>query len=126
MDVLTNVLVLIHLLGMACIVGGWVSLRARRAESGAGLSVVVWGARFQLLTGLALVGIHESQKDPLNHAKIGVKLVVALACAACAEMGAARARRGSADHRLIDAAGILGILNAAVAVLWETSSADAS
>ncbi|MBK6887993.1 MAG: hypothetical protein IPH03_17115 [Tetrasphaera sp.] len=126
MEFLTNALVLAHLVGMACIVGGWISLRARGVESGAGLSVVVWGARFQLLTGLALVGIHESQKDPLNHAKIGVKLAVAVACSACAEMAAARARRGEGDSRLIDYAGVLGILNAAVATLWETEAADAT
>lgn len=125
MDILTNVLVLVHLIGMACIVGGWISLRARRVESGMGLSVVVWGARFQVLTGLALVGIKESQGDSLNHAKIGVKLAVALACAATAEMAAAKARKGSGDTNLIDYAGVLGILNTAVAALWETSSAEA-
>ena len=124
MEVLTNALVLVHLIGMACIVGGWISLRVRGVESGRGLSVVVWGARFQILTGLALVGIHESQKDPLNHAKIGVKLAIALACAACAEMAAARARRGSGDSKLIDYAGVLGILNTAVAALWETSASS--
>lgn len=125
MDIVTNLLVLVHLIGMACIVGGWISLRARRVESGMGLTVVVWGARFQVLTGLALVGIHEANKDPLNHAKIGVKLAIALACAMCAEMAAARARRGSGDTNLIDYAGVLGILNTAVAALWESSSAEA-
>lgn len=124
MEILTNVLVLIHLIGMAAIVGGWISLRVRGVESGRGLSVVVWGARFQILTGLALVGIHESQKDPLNHAKIGVKLAIALACAACAETAAARARRGSGDSKLIDYAGVLGILNTAVAALWEASASS--
>ena len=34
MDIVTNLLVLVHLIGMACIVGGWISLRARRVESG--------------------------------------------------------------------------------------------
>ena len=126
MEILTNVLVLIHLIGMACIVGGWISLRARRVESGAGLSVVVWGARFQILTGLALVGIHESQKDPLNHTKVGVKLLISLACAAAAEMAAAKARKGSGDTNLIDYAGVLGILNTAVASLWQASAADPS
>jgi len=125
MEILINILVLTHLMGMACIVGGWISLRARGVESGMGLSVVVWGARFQVLTGLALVGIHESQKDPLNHAKVGVKLVVAIACAAAAEMAAAKARKGAGDSNLIDYAGVLGILNTAIAALWQSSSAEA-
>lgn len=126
MEILLNVLVLTHLIGMACIVGGWISLRARRVESGMGVSVVVWGARFQLLTGLALVGIHESRGDALNHAKIAVKLLIALACAGAAEMAAAKARKGSGDGRLLDYAGLLGVLNTAVAALWQSSAADAS
>lgn len=125
MDILTNVLVLTHLIGMACIVGGWISLRARRVESGMGLSVVVWGARLQILTGLALVGIHESQGNPLNHAKVAVKLLIALGCAAAAEMAAAKARKGSGDSNLLDYAGALGIFNTAVAALWETATVDA-
>ncbi|MEI2778640.1 MAG: hypothetical protein V9G19_22270 [Tetrasphaera sp.] len=125
MEVVQNALVLAHLIGMACIVGGWISLRARGVESGRGLSVVVWGARVQILTGLVIVALKESQDQPLNHAKIGVKLAVALACGACAEMAAARARRGSNDGRLIDYAGVLGILNTAVAALWEVESVTA-
>lgn len=126
MEVVQNVLVLTHLIGMAGIVGGWISLRARGVESGRGLSVVVWGARAQILTGLILVALKEAQDQPINHAKIGVKLTVALACSVAAEMAAARARRGANDGKLIDYAGVLGVLNTAVAALWEVEAAEAS
>ena len=52
MDVLHKVLVALHLLGMAAVVGGWIAVRSARTVT----PVVVWGARAQLVTGLLLVG----------------------------------------------------------------------
>ncbi len=114
MDVAENIFVLLHLLGMAAIVGGWVAVR----RGGGSLAPVVWGARAQLLTGLVLVGILESGDEPVNHAKIGVKLLVAIVVAGCAEVASARQRRGGDRTPLLDAAGGLAVLNAAIAVLW--------
>lgn len=118
MDVLINVVVVLHLLGMAAIVGGWIAHRAGATA----LSPIVWGARAQLVTGLILVGLDEANKDPVNHAKIGVKLVVAIAVVACAEIARGRTKRDQPSGQLLDAAGLLAILNVAVAVLWTTSS----
>jgi hypothetical protein len=70
-----------------------------------------------------LVGIVEAGDEPVNHAKIGVKLVVAVAVVACAEIAAAKERKGQGERpRLVTAAGALAVLNAAVAVLWTSSS----
>jgi hypothetical protein len=114
MDFVKDLLVLLHLLGMAAIVGGWLAvLRAPKV-----VPAIVWGARAQLLTGLLLVGIDEAGPDPVNHAKIGVKLLVALAVVACAEIANARQKRGEPNPTLVQAAGALATLNAAVAVLW--------
>ncbi len=114
MDLLEHVFVLLHLLGMAAIVGGWVAVRR-----GAGpIAPVLWGARAQLLTGLVLVGILESGTEGINHAKIGVKLLVAVVVAGCAEMAAGRERKGGSRGTLLDAAGGLAVANAAIAVLW--------
>jgi len=78
MDFVYNLVVVLHLLGMAALVGGWFVV-----SRGAGSSeVMVWGARAQIVTGLVLVGLAEgvsSLDKHLNHPKIGVKLVVALA-----------------------------------------------
>ena len=56
--------------------------------------------------------------DPVNHTKVGVKLLVALAVAACAEIAAGRERRGQGRPELVHAAGGLAVLNTMVAVLW--------
>lgn len=114
MDLVKNLLVLLHLLGMAAIVGGWlVVIREPRI-----LPSIVWGARAQILTGLLLVGVVEAGTEPVNNAKIGVKLLVALAVVACAEIANARQKRGEANPTLVNAAGALAVLNAAIAALW--------
>lgn len=114
MGLLENVFVLLHLLGMAAVIGSAVFV-----ARGLPTPALVWGARAQLVTGLVLVGILEAGDDPVNHAKVGVKLLVAIAVAACAEIAAAKARKGDGEVvRLVHAAGALAVLNAAIAVLW--------
>jgi hypothetical protein len=120
MTVVFHLIVVLHLLGMAAIVGGWLTTFAAPRTN----QVMLWGARAQLITGLVLVGLVESgvidEEEELNHAKIGVKLLVALAVAAFAEISAARAKRGGTVATWMpQAVGALAILNVLVAVLWE-------
>jgi len=118
MDFLENILVLAHLLGMAAIVGSAVFVARGRVTP-----ALVWGARAQLVTGILLVGLAESGDEEVNNAKITVKLVVAIAVAACAEIAAAKERKGQGSRpQLVNAAGALALLNAAIAVLWTSSS----
>lgn len=117
MEIVENLLVLLHLLGMAAIVGSAVFVSRATATP-----ALVWGARAQLITGLLLVGLAEAGTDPVNHAKVGVKLVVAIAVAACAEIANAKQKRGENGASLVSAAGLLAILNTAIAVLWTSAS----
>ena len=121
MEILENIVLLLHLLGMAAIVGSAVFV-----ARGAATPALVWGARAQLVTGLILLGILEAGTTAVDHAKYGVKLLVALAVVACAEIAAARGKKGEARPELVTAAGALAILNAAIAVLWETADAGSA
>lgn len=121
MDFLYNLLVVTHMLGLAALIGAYLVGLA----GGAGrpmTTVLVWGARLQLLTGLALVGIGEATSggpEEFNHLKIGVKLAIAVAVAAVAEIASARTRRdGAAPTGLLHAAGGLAVVNVLVASLW--------
>ena len=140
MRVVIGVLVVLHLLGAAAIIGPWLAA----PRSGRIRMAMVWGARAQLVTGILLVGLHEMSSDPadeLIRAKIGVKLVIAVACVACAEIANGRQRRalatvdpGDAEvgggqaggtttavlpaAGLVQATALLAILNVCVAVLW--------
>jgi hypothetical protein len=117
MSVLYDLVVVLHLLGMAALVGGWFAT----SRGYAALSVMVAGARAQIVTGLVLVGLAEavtSLDKHLDHPKIGVKLVVALAAVACVEIARGRTKRGGQATTLVNAAGALGVLNVFVAALW--------
>lgn len=117
MDFLYNVVVLVHLLGMAAVVGAYAStFTAPRATE-----LMVWGARVTLLAGIVIVGLGEGVKaldKDYNMAKIGVKLIVALAVVACAEIARARQKRNEPAANLVHVAGGLAVLNVFVAVLW--------
>ncbi len=118
MEIVEHLFVLAHLLGMAAIIGSAVFVARGRATP-----ALVWGARAQLLTGIVLVGLLEMGDEPVNHVKIGVKLLVAIAVAACAEIAASKARKNEGERpQLVQAAGWLAVLNAAVAVLWTSAS----
>jgi hypothetical protein len=117
MDFVYNLVVVLHLLGMAALVGGWFAFTRGVAST----EVMVWGARAQVVTGLVLVGLAEgvdSLDKHVNNPKIGVKLVVAIAAVACLEISRARARKGADAKGLVQAAGGLGVLNVLVAALW--------
>lgn len=130
MSALIDVLVVLHLLGAAAIIGSWLA----NPRDPVPRPAMLWGARAQVVTGLILVALHETSSDPaekLNMAKIGVKLVIALAVAALVEMAAGRARReastpatGSGATRtasrvgLVQVAAVLAVVNVCVAVLW--------
>ena len=113
MEILEHLFVLAHLLGMAAIIGSAVFV-----ARGAVTPALVWGARAQRVTGIALVGLVRANDDEVNNTKIGVKLLVAIAVVACAEIAAAKERKGEARPQRAHAAGALALLNVVIAVLW--------
>lgn len=118
MDFVYDLLVATHMLGLAALIGAYlVALRGRPLVPN---SVLVWGARVQLLSGLALVGLGEAAMDAeFNHTKIGVKLVIAIAVAALAEISAGKARKERpVPAGMVHGAGVLAIVNVLVATLW--------
>ena len=117
MNFLYNLVVLVHLLAMATVVGAYAAtFKAPRVSE-----PMVWGARLVFLSGVVIVGLGESVdslgKD-YNMAKIGTKLIIALAVVACAEIARARQKRDEPAVNLVHAAGGLAIVNVVIAVLW--------
>ncbi len=113
MDLLQQLILVLHLLGWAFVLGGVaVSIRSRRVPAGA-----LHGVLTALVTGILLVLVGSLGLDrDYDNAKIGVKLVVALAVTALVLIGSRRPERATAGLL----GGIVGLtaLNVALAVLW--------
>lgn len=113
MTIVYGVLVVLHLIGMAGVVGGWmVAIREPRI-----LPAVVYGSLVALVTGLLLVGLNYPVfgGEYIDNAKITVKLVIALAIAVLAWVNR---RRDAVPKGLLHLVGLLAVLNVGVAVLW--------
>ncbi|MFZ2174311.1 MAG: hypothetical protein WAW17_09790 [Rhodococcus sp. (in: high G+C Gram-positive bacteria)] len=117
MSVVYNIFVVIHMLGLAALVGGYFAVLKAPSVT----ELIVWGARIQLLSGLIIVGIGEGaldKGDDYNHIKIGVKLLVSLVVVALAEITRAKQKKGAGNPNLVHAIGGLAILNVLIASLW--------
>ncbi|WP_018637305.1 hypothetical protein [Parafrankia elaeagni] len=116
MGVLYDLVVVLHLIGMAMIVGGWLAqIRVPHPVITPG---ILHGALAQIFTGMILVGLASSgavDQDP-NNTKVAVKLAVAAVVAGVAVVG--NARGDEAPVALAHAAGGLAVGNVAIAVLW--------
>jgi hypothetical protein len=117
MEIVYHLVVVLHLVGMAVVVGSWLTVvRAPRLLPG-----MLHGALTQLVTGIALVGMRESgvaEADvPLDNAKIAVKLAVTLVVTVLLWVN--RKRGDDVPAGVVHAVGGLALLNVFVAVLWE-------
>jgi hypothetical protein len=75
-DVLEKVLLVVHLLAMSALLGG--ALVQIRDEYKVVNVAMLYGVVTQVLSGILLVGVIEGEGSDVNHAKIGVKLAIAL------------------------------------------------
>lgn len=113
METLYNVLLVLHLIGWAIVLGGWfATLKSPGVYRG-----TLHGALTALVTGILMVGIASSSDevhDPDN-AKVAVKLVIALVVTVLAFV----ARRKGTDVAPWTkyAIGALTIVNVCIAVL---------
>ena len=116
MDIVHSILLTLHLLGMAAIVGGFF-LQMRR-KSDFDLRPILGGAITQVVTGLALVGGAEATDVDLIYAKIGVKLGIAVIVLVAAIVATVVQKRGGRVQPWFHAAGGLAVVNVLVAVFW--------
>jgi hypothetical protein len=114
METLYDVLLVLHLIGWAIVLGGALtSLRAPRIAPG-----MLHGILTALVTGIAMVGIASAglaAHEP-NNVKIGVKLVIAVVVTALVVVGNNRPEKVS--RGLVGGIAGLTALNVAIAVLW--------
>ncbi|MFJ6214427.1 hypothetical protein ACIQGZ_13995 [Streptomyces sp. NPDC092296] len=77
MDVLINIFVALHIIGIAALLGGFLTqLKALKAGGARVVPAMVHGALTMLVTGMALVGLNDADDHHPNMVKIGVKLAL--------------------------------------------------
>ena len=113
MDFLEETLVVLHFIGLASLLGGF--LVQIKTTPRVVNNAMVHGILTQLVTGVLLVGIAESGDDPVDHAKIAVKLTVAVVVAVLVFANRKREVLSTAAWGLI---GGLTVANIVVAVFW--------
>ena len=116
MHLVYELLTLVHLIGFAALLGGsLVQFRAVEPEINRTMLVGAWT---QVVSGLALATMLElgnDPADPVNHAKLGVKLAVA---AVVLLLVAKNRKFESIPKGLWGLITALTLANAAIAVLW--------
>ena len=113
METLYDILLVLHLLGWAVVLGGAVaSMRTPVIPRG-----MLHGILTALVTGVAMVGLASSglAGDEPDNAKIAVKLVVALAVTVLVVLGG---RRPRVTTGYLGAIAGLTVVNVVIAVLW--------
>ena len=113
MEILHNVVVAIHIVSAAAIVGGWFAHFKNP-------TVTVsqwWGALGMILSGVVLFGWAMTGEP--NHMKLGIKFLIGVIVFIAALLGRRKANRGEVVPKgLAHAVGGMGLVNIRVAVLW--------
>ncbi|CAM5258434.1 hypothetical protein GCM10010329_05490 [Streptomyces spiroverticillatus] len=116
MDVLLNVFVGLHIIGIASLLGGFLTqTKAMGAGTARFTPAMLHGALTMLITGVALVGIHQAQDHSVNNLKIGIKLAILVVI-----LGLVYVKRDEekVEKALFGAVGGLTVVNIFIAVLW--------
>lgn len=114
MEILRLVLVFIHFLGLASLIGGL--LVQMKGPERRIVPAILHGALTQLVSGILLVGVLEGPLDEtVIHAKIGTKLGVTLVITVLAWVNR---KKPTISSGLFGALALLSVLNVGVAVFW--------
>lgn len=117
LPLITESFVLVHLVGMAILVGSFIL--NMRAKSNFPFTLMVWGASIQLATGTILVGLAYMAGDDVDNLKITVKALLATGALIAAILGAKRQSHGDTKLQpFFHAAGGLAFISLIIAVLW--------
>ncbi|GAB5080577.1 hypothetical protein [Arthrobacter sp. AD-310] len=115
MNIVYNIVVFLHIVGAAMIVGIWIGQMKKPTVHPRQFD----GAMLQLFTGVVLMGLIPALDMDANYAKLGIKLVIALAVGVLAFIGRRKYKAGQpVSAGLAHAVGGLALLNIAIATIW--------
>ncbi|MFF4951657.1 hypothetical protein [Streptomyces chattanoogensis] len=116
MDVVTNIFVGLHIIGIASLLGGFLTqMKAMSAGTARFVPAMLHGALTMLVTGIVLVGLNQAQDHPLNTIKLGIKMAVLVVILALVYV---KRDEEQVAKPLFGAVGGLTVANIFIAVLW--------
>ncbi|AYV29419.1 hypothetical protein EES41_22160 [Streptomyces sp. ADI95-16] len=116
MNVLINVFVGLHIVGIAALLGGFMTqMKAMSAGTARFIPAMLHGALTMLVTGALLVGFREMDGAAVNNVKIGVKMAILFVILALVYLKRDEER---VEKALFGAVGGLTVVNIFIAVLW--------
>ncbi|MFI7237328.1 hypothetical protein [Streptomyces cyaneofuscatus] len=116
MDVLINVFVALHIIGIASLLGGFLTqMKAMGAGTARFVPAMLHGALTMLVTGVALVGLNQADDQAVNNIKIGVKLALLVVILALVYV---KRDEDKVEKGAFAAVGGLTVANIFVATLW--------
>ncbi|MDG9708339.1 hypothetical protein [Streptomyces sp. DH10] len=116
MDVLIHLFVGLHIIGIAALLGGFLTqMKAMGAGTARYTPAMLHGALTMLVTGVILVGLNQADGQTVNNIKIGVKLALLIVI-----LGLVYVKRDDekVDKGLFGLVGALTTANIFIAVLW--------
>lgn len=120
MDVVINIIVALHIIGVASLLGGMlVQMKSIKTGTTKILPAIMHGAWTMLVTGILLVGLNEMAHDVTAafHMKIGVKLLVLVAIIVIALVNK---KKDKLATWVLPALTALTLLNIFLATVWTT------
>lgn len=116
MNIVYNIMVFLHVVGAAMIVGIWIANMKKPTVHPRQFD----GAALQLLTGIVMMGLIPALDMDANYAKLGIKFAVALAVGVLAFIGRRKYKKDEpVSAGLAHAVGGLALLNIGIATLWQ-------
>jgi cytochrome bd-type quinol oxidase subunit 2 len=116
MDVLIHLFVGLHIVGIAALLGGFLTQMKAIGEGTARFNkAMLHGALTMLVTGVIMVGLNEAADHTVNNIKIGVKLLLLIVILALVYV---KRDDEKVDKSLFGLVGLLTTVNIFIAVLW--------
>jgi hypothetical protein len=116
MDVLINFFVGLHIIGIAALLGGFLTqMKAMGRGEARIVPAMLHGALTMLVTGIVLLGLNQAAHHPINAIKIGTKVAVLVVI-----LGLVYVKRDEepVEKGVVATVGGLTIVNIFIAVLW--------
>ncbi|MGW5045043.1 hypothetical protein [Streptomyces griseoluteus] len=116
MTVLIHVFVALHIIGIAALLGGFLTqMKAMGRGTARFVPAMLHGAITMLVTGVVLVGLNEADGHHVNNIKISIKLALLIVI-----LGLVYVKRDeeTVDKGMFGLVGALTTANIFIAVLW--------